>query len=100
MTEYIDRVRGSRRKKIEEGVRKAGYIKIYSSKSYSNDFCIKTSPEIDPMKLAESMGIHDIEKKRILSKRLRNKDGLPLDTARLIIDFLEKKTQYQFKYKI
>lgn len=89
MPEYIDRVRGSRRKKIEEGIRKAGYIKTYVNKNSNKDFCIKTFPDIDAMSLGAAMGIDNIEEKRILSKRLRDKGGLPMDTARVIIEFLK-----------
>lgn len=86
---FIDRVRGSRRKKIEEAVKQAGYIRSYSTNARTKIYRINQEPDFDLTKLAGEMGISDIEDKKIFCKKFRDKKGISLDLAKKIIKFLQ-----------
>lgn len=90
MVDYIDRVRGTRRKKIENAIRQAGYERQYATKSYITRSRVNKIPELDVMKLAEAMGRKEKEQKRYFSQRLRNVNGIPLEFAEELIKFLKE----------
>lgn len=84
MSIRLDRVRGSRRKKIEQGVLDAGYIFQYSSNSYLENLRINKSQRVDIARLADNMKID----RKSMSKNFNDRNGIRLDLAKDIINFL------------
>lgn len=85
MVARLDRVRGSRRKKIEKAVLEAGYIYQYSTTDYQNRLKVRQQPRIDMVRLANDMKIDKLS----FTRNFTNKEGIPLYFAKDIILFLQ-----------
>lgn len=79
------RVRGSRRKKIEKAVIEAGYIYQYSTNDYQAKLKVGQQPRIDMVKVAKDMKIDRLS----FTRNFTNPEGLSLSFAKEIISFLQ-----------
>ena len=93
----MKRVRGSRRNKIDKAIREAGYIRTYSTKSYNINRTIKVEPGLDLLRLAENMGKDKINDRRSFAKRYRDNNGISIDIATEIIEYLNKNHNSNLK---
>ena len=84
MTKRLERVRGSRRKKIEQAIIDAGYIYHYSTQNYEHRLKVSKGPRIDIVRLANDMKIN----RPSFTRNFTNKEGMPLYFAKDIISFL------------
>ena len=95
----IYRIRGMRRKKIESAIREAGFIRTYSTNSYSKNLRVKQEPSLDLMRLADEMGRDDIKEKRSLCKDIREFGGIKMAIAKEIIEFININYNSNLKIK-
>lgn len=93
MSIRLDRVRGSRRKKIENAIVEAGYIYQYSTNDYQARLKVRQQPRIDVAALADNMKLD----KKTFSKNFNDKSGIRLDLAKHIINFLQDSHHINLK---
>lgn len=93
MSIRLDRVRGSRRKKIENAIVEAGYIYQYSTNDYQARLKVRQQPRIDVAALADNMKLD----RKTFSKNFNDKSGIRLDLAKHIINFLEDSHHINLK---
>ena len=94
------RVRGTRRNKITEAIRNAGYLKEYSEKQNNvRKRSSKEHLELDLCKLAENMGMDNKVKQRNFAKNFRETGGIPMKIAKVVIAFLNENHDSQLKIR-
>jgi|13_taG_2_1085334.scaffolds.fasta_scaffold04930_10 hypothetical protein len=87
------RVRGSRRKKIEKAIIEAGYIYQYQTESYQAKLKVRAAPRIDTVRLAKAMNME----KLTFTRNYSNVEGLSLQFAKQIIELLQDKHDINLK---
>ena len=93
MTKRLERVRGSRRKKIEKAIIEAGYTYQYTTQNYKKHLKVTQQPRIDTVRLANDMKIDRLS----FTRNFTNKEGIPLYFAKDIILFLQNSHNINLK---
>lgn len=85
MAVTLQRLRGSRRKKIEKAIIDAGYTYQYTTQNYKKHLKVTQQPRIDTVRLANDMNIDRLS----FTRNFTNNQGMPLYFAKKIINFLQ-----------
>ncbi len=94
MAVTLQRLRGSRRKKIEKAVIEAGYTYQYTTQNYKKNLKVTQQPRIDTVRLANDMNIDRL----LFTRNFTNNQGMPLYFAKKIINFLQNTQHINLKY--